>query len=649
MTSSKFFTYIPSAFLIDILMLASLPIAVSAMGKTTERIAPQSQIFGLAQNELGEVKRGSEIEKRRSPSLTYPPLLEETLSQVPQSREVRTTAGNPPLISQADLPSQPGVPARITEPVPLPPLPEQPLPPLPPPEELFPQPPSPSPPAEVPGEVPAEVLVEQFKVEGSTVFSPEELAAVTDPFRGQVTFAELLQARSAVTQLYVSNGYVTSGAYIPPQTLENGIVIIQVIEGSLEDINVSGTRRLRPDYIRSRLAIAASTPLNTNRLLEGLRLLQLNPLIRNISADLQAGTRPGTSLLEIKVAEADTFDAELALNNGRSPSVGSFRRGIQLTEANLLGWGDGLTIGYNNTDGSNQFSGSYTLPINPRNGTLQFSAGATRSRVIEPPFNQLDIISNSRYYEITLRQPFYQTSTEEFALGLTASHQVSKAEFSPFDTLTQPFPSLGADEEGRTRVSAVRFFQEWTQRSSDYVLAARSQFSLGLDLLNSTVSDSGPDSRFFAWRGQGQWVRLLAPDTLLLMRADAQLSDSALVPLEQFSLGGQDTVRGYRQDFLLADNGGLFSTEIRIPVLRVPSIQGILQVVPFLDVGAGWNHDAPDPDPSPIVGAGLGLLWRQGNDLTIRLDYGIPIVSTDRTDRTWQESGLYFSIVLSPF
>jgi hemolysin activation/secretion protein len=422
-----------------------------------------------------------------------------------------------------------------------------------------------------------------------------------------------------------------------------------VVEGSLEGINVTGTHRLHRGYIRSRLALAASTPLNTNRLLEGLRLLQLDPLIQSISADLQAGTRPGTSLLQVQVSEANPFHAEIDLNNGRSPSVGSFRRGLQLTDANLLGLGDGLTVGYYNTDGSNEVDSSYTLPINPRNGTLRFAFGLSDSHVIEQPFNQLDIISDFRYYELTLRQPLYQTSTEEFALGLTASREESKAEFSPFGTPTQPFPSLGADENGRTRISALRFFQEWTKRSSGYVLAARSQFSLGLDLFDSTISDRGPDSRFFAWRGQGQWVRLLAPDTLLLTRVDAQFADSALVPVEQISLGGQDTVRGYRQDFLLTDNGALFSTEIRVPVLRVPGIQGILQVVPFVDVGTGWNNDTPDPSPSTIAGAGVGLLWRQGDYLTIRLDYGIPIVSVERVGNTWQEHGFYFSIVVTPF
>ncbi|MBD3880542.1 ShlB/FhaC/HecB family hemolysin secretion/activation protein [Phormidium tenue FACHB-886] len=549
------------------------------------------------------------------------------------------------LLDQLD-PFNPGL---RPEPIPTPsPLPTQPLPPLPSPDELLPLPSAPAPTPESP-DIPQTVRVERIVVEGSTVFSAEELAAVTAPFEGrELSFAELLQARSAVTQLYVDNGYITSGAFIPPQTLENGTVTIQVIEGSVEEINVTGLRRLNTGYIRSRLALAAEQPLNTNELLEGLQLLQLNPLVRSISADLQAGTRPGTSVLQVAVEEADTFNTEFILNNGRSPSVGSFRRGVQLTEANLLGLGDGLTVGYTNTEGSNQFTGGYILPINPRNGTLQFSLGFADSRVIEPPFDVLDIESDSRYFELSLRQPLSQSPTEEFAVGITASRQESKATFT-INEPDQPFPSLGADPEGRTRITAVRFFQDWTKRSSQYVLAARSQFSIGLDLFDANVSDTQPDSRFVSWRGQGQWVRLLAPDTLLLVRGDVQLSDSSLVPLEQFGIGGQETLRGYRQDFLLTDNGALFSTEVRIPVLRVPEVEGVLQVAPFFDVGAGWNNDAPDPDPSTLVGVGLGLLWRQSDYLSARLDWGIPLVSVDSRDRTWQESGVYFSIVITPF
>ena len=466
----------------------------------------------------------------------------------------------------------------------------------------------------------------------------------------ELSFAQILQARDAVTHYYVCRGYTTSGALLPPQTSTNGQVNLQVVEGRLEEngIQIEGTHRLQRSYIRDRVALATTTPLNVDRLLERLRLLQLDPLIRSISADLQAGTRPGTNRLVVRVAEADSFSLTPSVDNSRSPSVGSFRRQVQVGEANLLGLGDGLSVSYANTDGSNQVDTSYIIPLNPRNGSLRLAFGTSNSQVIEEPFDVLNIESTSRYYEMTLRQPLFQSPTEEFALGLTASRQESKAEYSPPGAGTLAFPGRGADEEGQTRVSAVRFFQDWTQRGNEYVLAARSQLSLGLDVLNSTVSNELPDSRFFAWRGQGQWVRLLAPNTLLLVRGDIQLADSPLLSQEQFSLGGQNSIRGYRQDLLLTDNGALLSAEVRVPLFRIGR-SGVVQVVPFIDVGTGWNSRENTPSPSTLAGTGIGLLWRQGNNFSARLDWGFPLVKVNTQERTWQESGIYFTVLYTPF
>ncbi|WP_265272585.1 ShlB/FhaC/HecB family hemolysin secretion/activation protein [Nostoc sp. KVJ3] len=558
-------------------------------------------------------------------------------TQLPASNFVLSQKLPPPQDLQPPIPS----------PLPSPELPQ----PLPPPAELFP-PSAPTPiPNEPPiGNFPQTIVVERFEVVGSTVFSPEELAKVTAEFtKRPISLTEVYQARSKITDLYVRNDYITSGAYIPPQTIQSGVVKIQVVEGKLEDIKVTGTRRLNPNYVRSRLAIATSAPLNRKRLLEALQLLQLNPLIQNVSAELSAGSRSGSSLLEVKVSEAKTFTSQIILDNGRSPSVGSFRRRLQLNEANLLGLGDNLGVAYTNTDGSNSFDASYTLPLNPRNGTLSFNYGTTSSNVIEPPFNVLDIQSASRYYEVTFRQPIVQTPTQEFALGLTASRRESEASYSPLGEQL-PFPGLGADGQGRTKVSAFRFFQEWTSRNSREVIALRSQFSLGIDILNPTINQNAPDSRFFAWQGQAQWVRLLAPETLLLLRLNTQLASRTLLPLEQFGLGGQDSIRGYRQDYLLTDNGTFVSAEVQVPILRLPQINGTLQAVPFVDFGVGWNSsNRENPNPNTLAAVGLGLRWSQGDRFTVRLDWGIPLISVDSNERTLQENGLYFSLLYNPF
>jgi len=494
-------------------------------------------------------------------------------------------------------------------------------------------------PAVLPAAPPSTLRVERFEVRGSTVFTEAEWNPVLAPFTGRtLSLAELLQARTALTNLYLERGYITSGAFLPNQDFRPGEpVILQVLEGRLAEIQVVGAQRLDPNYVRSRLALAGGPPLNRDRLLTALQLLQLNPLIQTINAELAAGVEPGTNRLVVAIAEAPST---LTLDNRRSPSVGTDRRQLELEERNFLGGGDSLRLAYTNTEGSNAYEVIYTLPINPQDGTLAVNFSTSNSRVIEAPFTPLDIVAAARSYELTWRQPLVRQPEQEVALGLTFSHRQSETEL-----LATPFPlSPGADAEGRTWVSALRFFQEFSQRGPQTVWGARSQFGLGLEVLGANVFAEGPDSRFLTWRGQLQYANVLAPDALLLVRGDIQLADRPLVPIEQIGLGGRETVRGYRQDLLLTDNGFNASAEVRWPVLRVPESQGILQVVPFLDYGTGWNAGGEPPALNSLWGTGLGLRWQQGDRLTARLEYGIPLAPTPADRRTLQEQGWYFSL-----
>jgi hemolysin activation/secretion protein len=537
----------------------------------------------------------------------------------------------------------------------IPPEPQQPIPlpsPLPLPEDLLP-PTTPTFIQEEPVAIPGKILVEDFEFEGNTAFSDAELAQIIKPYTKRlITFAELLQARSAITQYYVENGYITTGAFIPPQTLKNGIVVLKILEGSLEDIQVTVQGRLNPHYIRDRLAVASRKPLNINRLLEALRLLQLNPLIQKISAQLETGTRPGNNILIVTVETAKTFNANAIFDNGRSPSVGEFRRGVQITEANLLGLGDQISGWYLNTNGSNDWEFSYEIPINVYNGSLEFNYRNVASRVVEKPFEELNLESDYQKYLVSLRQPILETASQSLAIGLTFDHQKSKTSFLD----GQPLPGDGANNQGRTNISTLRFFQEWINRSEVEVISILSEFSFGLDAFGTTnpfdfqVNPNAPDSNYFMWRGQTQWVRLLAPDLLLYFHADLQLADGTLVPLEQFGLGGLNSVRGYRQNFLLGDNGFYTTVELRVPVYRTSSSDNVLQIVPFVDVGRVWNSfGVLNPDTQTLASVGLGLQWQYKDLLKARIDWGIPLVEANSQGNSLQDHGITFSIIISPF
>jgi hemolysin activation/secretion protein len=552
-------------------------------------------------------------------------------------------------LAQNQLPNP--IPPRTPEPPIRDPQP-QPIPPI----ELN---PAPTPTSPGLSDIPGTITVKQFKFIGNTAFSNNELREVVKDFLNKpISFAELLQVEEIIKNKYTAGCrgdnqqpcYLNSGAFIPANqtfTQDKAIITVKVVEGGIENIEITGLNKLRSGYIRSRIERGISQPLEREKLLEQLQILQLDPLIQNISAELAAGTRPEKSVLELSVTEADPFLTEFFTDNARAPSVGSWRRGVRMTEGNLLGFGDRLVGEYVNTNGSNAIDLSYSLPITARNTTVDIRGGVTSTEVVEEPFDRADIEGDSFNFEFGVRQPVYRTPTTEIAVGLSGTRQESNTE-----VLGENFDlSPGADANGETRISALRFNQEYTKRTLQDVFALRSQFNFGLDIFDSTVNNAPlPDSRFFAWRGQGQYVRRLGQNSLVVLRSDLQFATTNLVPLEQFSLGGIQSVRGYRQDALLTDNGFFTSAEVRLPIYQAQSVQGLLSVAPFLDFGIGWNDNSDDnPEENVLLGLGLGLQWQMGDSFNARFDYGIPLTDVEDSDNTLQEDGVYFSVNYSPF
>ena len=76
----------------------------------------------------------------------------------------------------------------------------------------------------------------------------------------------------------------------------------------------------------------------------------------------------------------------------------------------------------------------------------------------------------------------------------------------------------------------------------------------------------------------------------MVVRSEVQLAVGELLPIEQFGIGGSDTVGGYRQDAVLADSGIFGSAELWYPIRRTGDKQGVLQVTPFVDFGNVWTN-----------------------------------------------------------
>lgn len=470
-------------------------------------------------------------------------------------------------------------------------------------------PPLPSPPARELELLPRErVFVREIRVTGSTVFSPVELAEVTAPYANRELTAEDLEAvRLALTLLYVNKGFVNSGALLPDQTVLEGVIRFQIIEGELTSIEVQGNRWFRAGYLQRRLLLGAGPPLNVNALQQQIQLLLEDPRIRRLNAEVKPGLKPGEAVLNVLVEERAPYRLWLDVNNYQSPAVGAERVIVNLEHQNLTGNGDILTLRYGRSEGVNPLLDfKYSLPFTARDTTLILQYRKNPFAVIEEPFTDLEIESKSDIYTLTLRQPVYRTLNSEFALELTGE-RLSQETF----LLGEPFSLSPGAQEGESDVTAVRTAQEWVYRTQNQVLAARSRFSVGVDVLGATINAAGePDGQFFAWLGQFQWVRRLGIlDTQLIFRSDLQLAADRLLALEQIAVGGRYSVRGYRENTILGDNAFLASLEVRVPLIRNTGWADFVELAPFVDYGRAWNTKSPNPDPEDISSVGVGLRW----------------------------------------
>lgn len=488
--------------------------------------------------------------------------------------------------------------------------------------------------------------------------------AIGDRLGRRLTLEDLEQIRVAVTLAYVNAGYINSGAVIDDQAVDptgGNAIVVRVVEGRLGEVNLSRTGKgwtwLRDAYVTDRVRRAAAEPFNVLRLRDQLELLRQDPRLDRINAELRPTDTPGEALLDVAIEEAVPLHLGVRFSNRSPPSVGSERIDILAADDNLLGFGDALSLRYGLNQGDlddwhwaglDDFDLDYTVPITPADTTVSLNLSRSDSTLVEAPFDELDLDTQSTKYGLFVRHPLMRTPTRELAVfaGATAQHVRTRLAGERIDL------SPGS-VEGDSNVAALRFGVDFAQRSARTAVSLRSTFSLGVDAFDATLNAGDiPDSQFFTWLGQAQYVRRLGEgNAQLVLRGAAQLTPDSLLPAEQFAIGGMDTVRGYRENTIVRDNGVVGTVEVRLPLLSRQAGQvPVLTLAPFVDAGYGFNRDQR-PVGEFLVSVGAGLIFTPNDNFDARLYFGQKLndFTDDEGDDNLQDLGIHFSIEYRAF
>jgi len=487
----------------------------------------------------------------------------------------------------------------------------------------------------------SKVYVQSFRFMGNTIFSSTELGGIAAPYeKREINIEELERLREELSLYYINKGYLNSGVLISDQKLENGIITLAVIEGSLNKIEIEGLKHFRDGYISRRLERAAKPPVNIGRLQEALQLLQQDARIKRINAEFKPGAALGEGVLKVAIEETSPYLVSLNFSNDAAPSTGSYRGMLNLAHQNLFGAGDILSAGLGLTEGTKDYNASYLIPLHPSDTSLELFFRIGDSMVTESLFKDLDIQSKSDTYGLRVRQPVYKTFSQELALSLAGEVRQSKTYL-----LDRPFSFSPGAVDGESKESVLRFSQEWLDRTPSTVFAVHSTFSLGITALGATEHDSEADGKFFSWLGQVLLIKRLGESaSQFVFKTDMQWANDSLLSLEKFSVGGMNSVRGYRKYLLVTDNGLSSSAEIRMPVLSNEKGIATLQLVPFADFGWAWNNKTEPSDSRTIYSVGLGLKWQPLKNVNLDVFYGYGLKEIKDKGNDLQDKGVHFQL-----
>lgn len=438
------------------------------------------------------------------------------------------------------------------------------------------------------------IQLDEIKFEGNTVFSTEELAGLAQPYvHKRVTVDELEELRRLVTHHYINKGFITSGATFPVNPIQQKTLRIKIIEGRLSEANIKGTGWLRDSYVKNRLIPDQDAPLNMNTLQDRFRLLLTDPLFDHLNGRLMPGADRGLSILDLEVIRARPYQFSALMNNYRSPTVGAEAVGANGWVRNLTGQGDLIDLTFLSSDPTGgkmlQYSGNWLMPLGDYGTKAYFAFSRSNSSIVEEPLARLDINSQSFSVEGGINQILIDNLQRRLTFGVGVGFKENETEWLG----GRPVSFVPGLLTGKSQVSFVRINQEYIERWEKLAVAFRSTFSVGLDSFGATINSNSknPDSDFFAWLGQTQaaWHLPFAQSSLVL-KGTVQLSNDPLLPLERISVGGRNSVRGYRENQLVRDNGYTSSLEFHFPLLGDTRDKYRFDLVPFFDHGAAWNN-----------------------------------------------------------
>jgi hemolysin activation/secretion protein len=485
--------------------------------------------------------------------------------------------------------------------------------------------------AGVPAPAPAAAAFDvlEFQIDGNSVLSDGLVEEAVYPFLGPgKSFADMESARAALEKIYQDSGYLTVSVTIPEQRVADGVVRLQVIEGSVEKLKISGNRYFARSEMREEVPeLAVGEIPHFPTVQDQLGTLNGTP-DRRVTPLLRPGRMPGKLEVELAVEDDLPLHGSLEINNRQSPNTVPQRLEAGLHYDNLFQRQHSLGLNFvtspQDTRQVKMLSASYTLPLGAGR-SLSFSGLTSDSNVAAAADSA--VIGKGSTYGAHLALPLpgltdAPTFFHSLALGFDAKNfketqnlfgadqKISPVRYTPF-TAQYTAGSLSEAGDLLGNLSFTAGLRGNSQRLVDCQGVTMDQFA---------CRRAGAQANFSYFRGDLTYTRRFV-GWEFLVRGDFQATGMPLISNEQFLAGGVDSVRGYLEGEVAGDQGWRLRTEMKTPSL-FDATQASVRLAAFLDAAGLRVQDplAGQVGSFSLAGSGLGLRVKAAKNYELSVD-----------------------------
>ncbi|AEG96729.1 TPA: ShlB/FhaC/HecB family hemolysin secretion/activation protein [Klebsiella aerogenes] len=465
-------------------------------------------------------------------------------------------------------------------------------------------------------------IINRVVLDGSTLINLRQQQSLFASWQGQcLDMSRIQQLTDAVSDWYISRGYITSRAFLVEQDLRHGALHLAVLEGRLQKITLEGASG---HELKMTFSGLEGNILNLRDIEQGME--QINRTRATpVQIEILPGDKQGWSIVQLTATPEFPLSASVSFDNSGQKSTGTGQINAGLTGNNLLGLADrwfvsgGRSSAFSDSKDAQNFAAGVSVPYGytlfdysyswnnylstiDNHGWLWRSSGDTethRVNVSHVLFRNGDIktgvsaglsyrINHNYLDDVLLKSSSRKLSVLLFGINHTQKIAGGVATLNP--TLSRGMPWFGAERDG-------------------------------------TKNGDLPKAQFRKWSLSASFQRPVAENLWWLSSFYGQWSPDRLYGSERLTLGGESSVRGFKEQYISGDNGGYWRNELNYLLFTLP---GIGQVSALAALDGGWLHaDRLDPYASGTLWGTAAGLSTANRWLTTSLTAGIPLAYPD--------------------